>query len=112
MWRVRASSRSSRDWPLRCWAAAVPASAVTATPRRRDCRSIVQRPDLWKVPTIADEKAVWRQLLGCPRSGHETFVAIDRAAADDGRHHAALHGPLVERRVLGLAPELVAIDLP
>src|SRR5689334_14199559 len=118
MCRVRASSRSSRDWP-RCWAALAPANAMPATPMRSDCRSIMQRPDVWRSPTIADEKAVWRRLLagddaalGRSRSRHETFVAIDRAAADDGRHDAPLHRPLVERRVLGLAPQLVAIDLP
>src|SRR5690349_16677956 len=101
MWRVSASSRSSRDWP-RCWASLVPANAMPATPIRSDCRSIVQRPDCWRPSTIADEKAVWRQLLngdyaalGRSCSRHESFVAIDRAAADDGGHDAALHGTLV-----------------
>src|SRR4030095_3443823 len=104
MWRVRASSRSSRDWP-RCWAELALANAMPATPRRSDCRSIVQRPDWWKDTTIADEKAVWRQLLdgdyaalGCSRSCHETFVAIDGAAADDGGHDSALRPPLVAQR--------------
>src|SRR5918993_4674143 len=50
--------------------------------------------------------------LRSPGRRHKAVVAIDGAAADDGRHDAALHRTLVERRVLGLAPQFVAVDLP
>src|SRR3979490_2007515 len=118
MWRVRASSRSSRDWPRDCaWPA--PVKATVAVPRSKNCRSIICRPGPWErrdntrrsghlgaafAPPRAASSGLW--------SGRGTVVAIDGAAAHDGGHDAALHRALVERRVLGLAAELVAIDLP